>query len=407
MTCKSNEAVALNTITTSIFVDQNDVKTLKADKTGESPEIDRLLVELGNTAKSIPFYAVYHPDQDEAIAFGGLVGKSQVMNALRGNSPEETAWATLPIPLVFALALVAGLILNVMPCVLPVIGLKIMSFVQQAGESRFRIFALNMWFSFGLLSVFWVLATIPVSLSLLGEETIGWGGQFAYAPFAISLIAVVVAFAFAFLGVWEVPIPGFAGGSAASELASKEGYSGAFIKGVLATVLATPCTGPLLGPAIGWAVAQPPLLTYLAFTAVGLGMALPYLLIGAFPKLIGFLPKPGAWMDTFKQVMGFAVWIFTFMNEGYFVQSYWLLFAIGVACWIVGRTPITAEFPRKAKAWAAAAAIVSIVAVLAFVRVPPAKATGSDKEKSGIEAKDSSEVSSTNQAVRPNGLNAE
>ena len=369
----------MNTRTTRKFVDDNKVKTVKADKTGDSPDVDQLLVELGNKAKSIPFYAVYLPGRDKPITLDGPITGGQITDALKGIEPETTAFASYSFPVILGLAFIAGLILNVMPCVLPVIGLKIMSFVQQGGESRLRVFGLNLWFSLGLLFVFWVLATIPVVLSTVGKDTIGWGGQFSYAPFSISLIAVVFVFALSFLGVWEVPIPGFAGGNTANKLAQQEGYAGAFTKGILATVLATPCTGPFLGPALGWAVAQPPLITYMAFTAVGLGMASPYLLIGIFPKLISFLPKPGAWMDTFKQVMGYvllgtAVWIFTFLNDAYFIQTYWLLLALGVACWIIGLVPLTAELPQKARAWVAGLAIVGLVAVVAFVGLPKTEA---------------------------------
>ena len=149
------------------------------------------------------------------------------------------------------LAFLAGLILNVMPCVLPVIGLKIMAFVQQAGQSRMQVFALNFWYSLGLLFVFWILATTAFFLQ------VGWGAQFSSVGFNVVLMAVVFVFGLSLLGVWEIPIPGLVGSGKASELTEKEGYFGAFCKGALTTVLATPCTGPFLGPAIGWAIKQP------------------------------------------------------------------------------------------------------------------------------------------------------
>ncbi len=281
-------------------------------------------------------------------------------------------FAGMPVPTIMGLAFLAGLILNVMPCVLPVLGLKIMSFVQQAGESRLRIFGLNVWFSLGLLTVFWVLATIPVGLSLMGRDAIGWGGQFAYAPFNIALAAIVFVFALSFLGVWDVPIPGFVGSSRATALGEREGFGGAFSKGVLATVLATPCTGPFLGPAVGWAIVQPPWLTYAVFTAIGLGMASPYLLIGMFPSLMSLLPKPGAWMETLKQLMGFVlmgtvVWIFSFLDESYTVRTLLLLLALGLACWWIGRTPLTAPRRKKFWAWIGAAGIVAFVCIAAFM----------------------------------------
>ena len=272
-------------------------------------------------------------DADESKATGGSDGKSLL----------------LILPMAFA----AGFILNFMPCVLPVIGLKIVSFVQQAGESRQRIFTLNLWFSLGLISVFMVLAVLAKVAGL------GWGAQFQDVRFNIILTAVVFVFALSFLGVWEIPIPGFVASGKASEVADQEGPAGAFCKGVLTTVLATPCSGPLLVPALTWAVAQPPLVTYLGFFCVGLGMAFPYLVIGANPQLIRFLPKPGAWMETFKNIMAFVLLgtvVFLMMNVSGLsnpavIPLFTFLIGLWAACWWVGRTPLTAEFSQQVKAW--------------------------------------------------------
>jgi len=133
--------------------------------------------------------------------------------------------------------LLGGLILNLMPCVLPVIGLKVLSFVQHGGHSRGTIFALNLWFALGLLSVFMVLATAAAFANL------GWGQQFTYTWFKVAMVIVVFAFALSFLGVWEVPIPGFAQSSTSDKLQHKEGASGAFFKGIFTTLLATPAAG--------------------------------------------------------------------------------------------------------------------------------------------------------------------
>lgn len=279
-------------------------------------------------------------------------------------------WETL---IQLASAMVAGLLLNVMPCVLPVIGLKVMSFVQQAGESRKRVFALNAWFSLGLMSVFWALATLAVGVRLAtqGDMEFGWGEQFQFSAFNIVLTSVVFAFALSFLGVWEVPIPGFIGASSANEAAEREGATGAFIKGILATLLATPCVGPLLIPATTWAIQQPVWMTFTAFTFIGLGMAAPYLAIGAYPRLISFLPKPGNWMVAFKQIMGFVllgtvVWLFSSLSEQYHIAVLSLLTAIGFACWVIGRLSITASRSIRLQSWAWAVGTVAYVAVVAF-----------------------------------------
>ena len=165
-----------------------------------------------------------------------------------------------------SLGFLGGLILNIMPCVLPVIGLKILSFVEQAGHNRRKAFMLNVWYSAGLLAVFFILASLAV-----GPQHLGWGELFGKAWFTITLTAVVFVMALSFMGVWEVPLPTFLGSGKAGELAAQEGAVGAFFKGVLTTFLATPCSAPILAPALVWATAQPAWLTYAVFPFRGPG----------------------------------------------------------------------------------------------------------------------------------------
>jgi thiol:disulfide interchange protein len=259
-----------------------------------------------------------------------------------------------------------GLILNVMPCVLPVIGLKILSFVQQAGHNRRKAFMLNFWYSAGLLTVFFILASLAV-----GPQKLGWGELFGRAWFAITLTAVVFVMALSFLGVWEVPLPAFIGGGKAGELAAHEGGVGAFFKGALTTFLATPCSAMFLAPALVWAAAQPAWLTYVVFLSMGLGMASPYLLIGAFPELMRFLPKPGAWMETFKQVMGFVlmgtvVYFLAVLDPVYVVPTVGLLFGLSFMCWWVGRISPLADAMAQFRTWAQGAAFVCVVWIVMF-----------------------------------------
>jgi thiol:disulfide interchange protein len=273
---------------------------------------------------------------------------------------------------ILLIALIGGFLLNFMPCVLPVIGLKIMSFVQQAGEHRARVLALNIWYSLGMLSIFWLLATLASAASLkLSNESLGWGEQFNYDGFTIPLLSVVFVMGLSFIGVWEIPIPGFVGSGKANELAQREGLAGAFFKGMITTILATPCSGPGLATALTWSANKPPTQVYLVFTAMGLGMASPYLLIGAFPRLVRFLPKPGVWMETFKQLMGFVlmgtvVYMFTLISQQYVVPTLALIFALWAACWWIGRTPFTASFTRKLASWVVASAFAGIVGWFAF-----------------------------------------
>jgi thiol:disulfide interchange protein len=258
-----------------------------------------------------------------------------------------------------------GMILNFMPCVLPVISLKLLSFLEQAGESRARVFALNAWYSLGLISVFMILAVLAATA---GQA---WGEQFTLPWFKVALAAVVFAMALSFLGVWEIPIPGFMGRGRANALQAREGASGAFFKGVFATVLATPCSGPLLGPTFAYVLTQHPAVAYGIFAAMGLGMATPYLVLGAFPSLLRYLPRPGAWMETFKQVMAFlllgtVVYLFTTLRPAYFIPTLTLLVGVWFGAWLIGRTPLTVGPVKRAIAWAAAICSAALVGTLAF-----------------------------------------
>jgi thiol:disulfide interchange protein/DsbC/DsbD-like thiol-disulfide interchange protein len=264
-----------------------------------------------------------------------------------------------------ALAFVGGIILNLMPCVLPVIGLKVMSFVQQAGHSRTHALVLNLWYSAGIVSVFLLLGFLAAWIGL------SWGGQFGSTAFTVTLAAIVFAMALSLLGVWEIPIPGFFGSGAVQDVAAKEGPFGAFLKGAITTVLATPCTGPFMASAIAWAVTQSTSTTLVVFGSLGLGMASPYLVVGVFPELLRFLPKPGQWMETFKQVTGFillatVVFLLSFMEPTAVVPTVALLLGVGLACWLVSRTPLTAELADRLQSWALAGAVVLLAAVVSF-----------------------------------------
>ena len=225
---------------------------------------------------------------------------------------------------------------------------------------------LNLWYTAGVMAVFMVLATLVFVLKF------GWGDQFKSPEFGIVLSAVVFVFGLSLLGVWEIPIPGFVGSGGTAELAEREGPAGAFSKGILATVLATPCTGPFLVPAIAWAVRQPASINYVTFAMIGLGMASPFLVLGASPGLVHLLPRPGAWMETFKKLMGFVlmgtvVWIFSFLDHDYTVNTLALLLALAMGCWLIGRIPLTASWGQRLRAWAAGIGVVAAVTVVGFV----------------------------------------
>jgi thiol:disulfide interchange protein len=281
--------------------------------------------------------------------------------------------------LILPAALLGGLILNLMPCVLPVIGLKVLAFAEQGGESRQHILALNLAYSAGLIFVFLVLATLASLAQLgIGSTEYGWGELYTMLWFKVAMIVLVFAMALSFLGVWEIPIPGFAGTGTAARLATREGYSGAIFKGIFTTILATPCSGPFLGPVFGYTIGQPPWLTYLIFLFVGLGMATPYLIIGAAPSLVRWLPRPGEWMVTFKQLMGFlllgtVVYLFSTIGQQYFIPTLTLVVAIWFACWWIGRTPLTASDSARRASWIGGASTAAVVGFLAFRLLTPSE----------------------------------
>ena len=195
--------------------------------------------------------------------------------------------------------------------------------------------------------------------------------MFGKAWFAITLSAVVFVFALSFMGVWEVPLLSSLGSGKTGELAAREGAAGAFFKGVLTTFLATPCSAPIFAPALVWATAQPAWLTYSVFLSAGLGMASPYLLVGAFPELVRFLPKPGPWMETFKQFMGFVlmgtvVYLLAVMEPQYAVPTVGLLFGLSFTCWWVGRVSPLADFMVRLRAWSLGAAVVCVMWIVMF-----------------------------------------
>lgn len=240
-------------------------------------------------------------------------------------------------------AFVGGLILNVMPCVLPVLAIKVMSFVQQAGESRARILALNSAYAIGVLSVFLVLATLATGLKL------GWGGLFQSSEFNLVMACIVFAMGLSLLGVFEIPIPGLIGSAAGSH--RREGLWGAFLTGVFATLLATPCSGPFLGATLGWSVLQPVWITYLVWTVMGLGMATPYVIFGMFPSAVAWLPKPGMWMVRLKQFAGFVlmgtvIFFIYFLEESYTIPVLVMLLGTAMGLWMIGNLYDHSSPPR-------------------------------------------------------------
>ena len=210
------------------------------------------------------------------------------------------------------LGLLGGFILNAMPCVLPVLSLKIFGLVKSAGQGRKQLVTGAAATTLGILVSFWALALAAVVAAKAGAA-VGWGVQFQQPGFVAFLAVVVVLFSLNMWELFEIPLPQSLVRLGSS--GSREGLGGHFASGLFATLMATPCSAPFLGTAVGFALGQPAHMIFLMFTAIGLGLALPYILLAVIPGASSWLPKPGNWMITFRHVMGFllaaaAVWLF-------------------------------------------------------------------------------------------------
>jgi len=281
-------------------------------------------------------------------------------NFAKGEKPQDLLGCIV-------LAFVGGFILNFMPCVLPVIAIKVLSFLEQAHDEPRRVRLLGLTFSAGILSSFMLLAGVVLAIQAAGNK-VGWGFQFQYPGFVIAMSVVVLLFALSLFGLFYIQVS--AGQAQLDQLANKEGYAGTFFKGVLATVLSTPCTAPFLGTALGFAFSQPPLTVALIFFTIGLGMSAPYLLFSAKPDLMRFAPKPGVWMEKLKESLGFIllatdVWLMYVLGAQVGIEGVvWVLafqVAIAFAAWLIARyTDLSSSNERKYKVWAIAAVVVGL-----------------------------------------------
>lgn len=240
-----------------------------------------------------------------------------------------------------------GLILNLMPCVFPVIGLKIMGFVQQAGENRRSIALHGISFAGGVLASFAVLSGILFAARAAaikdGSALKGWGYQLQDPNVVVVLVLLMFILGLNMFGLFEM---GTSATSVGGKLQNKSGHTGSFFSGVLATVVATPCSAPFLGVAIGATMALPAVQFFAGFTAMALGLAVPYLVLSIFPALIEKLPRPGAWMESFKQAMsfllfgtaGYLLWVYSgLIGQEYLLSPIVGLCLIAIAAWVYGR----------------------------------------------------------------------
>ena len=264
---------------------------------------------------------------------------------------EPNVWNILPKPfkslnfftfnmlLMFAFSLIGGILLNLMPCVLPILSLKVITVTQHAHSKKLKSSAL--FFTSGTLLSFWMLAGLLLAFRAAGHQ-VGWGFQLQSPTVVTALIFVFYMFSLNLFGVFEIGTSFSKLGGKTSDLTSP---IGSFFHGVLACIVATPCSAPFMGASVGFALTQGPLHGFVIFTGLALGLSAPYLLVCLHPKISKFLPKPGAWMDTFKTILGFGmaasvVWLMHVLAEQIAVSEFLnilvALLVISIASWIYG-----------------------------------------------------------------------
>jgi thiol:disulfide interchange protein/DsbC/DsbD-like thiol-disulfide interchange protein len=319
------------------------VVMFKADWTKKDEVIAQELGKYGRTG--IPLNVFLKAGQPPAILSEALTG-TEVLAALKSVGEGKAYQAETTTHSFFIWMLLAfggGVLLNLMPCVFPMIGLKVLGFAKEAGASRRTVVLNGLLYSAGVIASFLVLALLIIGLKS-GGSSYGWGFQMQSPGFVLGTCVLMIVLGLSLAGVFEIGTS--LGGVSAGD---GEGRTATFLSGVLATVVATPCTAPGLGAALGFALDKDRSTaeTLLFFTVIGLGMALPYLLLSVFPRLAAMLPRPGEWMESLKQGMSFPLfgyalyllWVLNALVEdaGWVRDASLGLAFIATACWVLGR----------------------------------------------------------------------
>jgi thiol:disulfide interchange protein len=319
------------------------VVMLKADWTKKDEVIAQELGKYGRTGIPLNvFLKTGHPPAVLSEALTGTEVKS-ALAAVAAGRPYQAETTTHAFGFWLLLAFGGGILLNLMPCVFPMIGLKVLGFAKEAGASRRTVVLNGLLYSAGVIVSFLALALLILGLKS-GGSSVGWGFQMQSPGFVLGTCVLMTVLGLSLAGVFEIGVG--LGGISAGE---GEGRIATFLSGVLATVVATPCTAPGLGAALGFALdkERPTGETLVFFTVIGLGMALPYLLLSVFPRLAAMLPRPGEWMETLKQGMsfplfGYALYLLWVLNalveDAAWVRDASLgLAVIATGCWVLGR----------------------------------------------------------------------
>lgn len=285
------------------------------------------------------------------------VDNAELIKTIRGwgvRTMDGSSSDTLTAPLALLFAFLGGMILNLMPCVFPVLGIKILGFVRQSGDDHSVVKKHGLYYAAGVILSVLVLAGVLLAVRYFGEK-VGWGFQLQNPLFLLFLITLLFAMSLNLAGVFEA---GTSLTGVGSELQSASGYRGSLFSGLLTVLVATPCTGPFMGPALGFALnaTTPAWLVIAVFMTLAVGLALPYVYLSYHPSLIKKLPRPGAWMETFKQFMAFPMfatcaWLLTVFaastgTDGLFYMIFALIF-LAMALWLYGRFWTPTAKPRS------------------------------------------------------------
>ncbi len=304
---------------------------------------DKICIEieaLKNASEAFLNGVLLFKNANQEFSYEIQIRPSDNKKNLMNTEAQSTENTSLFMILIFAF--IGGFILNFMPCVFPVISLKVTGFVKQAEESRGTAISHALTFSLGIITTFLALAGLLLALRS-GGSAIGWGFHLQSAEFVGGLALLMFFIALNLFGVFEV---GINIASTSGTVREKGGFVGSFLSGVLATLIATPCTAPFMGGALGFALTQPAYISLLVFFSLGLGMAIPYVVLSSSKTLSSLLPKPGLWMVTFKHCMGFLVlftvlWLVNLFNSLSDFSSTFNLLGIfifsSIGAWVYGK----------------------------------------------------------------------
>jgi thiol:disulfide interchange protein len=304
--------------------DQEQIANAAPQQIESLPDGVRLRVRRSEDLKTLPgtLHGVFKLSDEIAYDVTAPVTPGEVAAAPHAIAPGATTSSVTTLTAI-GLAFLGGIILNLMPCVFPVLFLKGLALLQSSGQERKHLRSHGLVYTLGILVSFWIIVGVLLALRAGGSQA-GWGFQLQSPIFLTLLAAGIFFFALSLAGLFDI---GLSLTSVGGELAQKQGYTGSFFTGVLATIVATPCTAPLMGAAIGFALAQPAPITFSIFTALALGLAAPYLLLSFQPAWTRLLPRPGAWMEVFKQLTA----VIFFATVIWLVYVYGSLFAGGAS----------------------------------------------------------------------------